>query len=172
MQRAFSHYKMDVALGRTSRTFTEVLQANLADFRAGELSPWSYLGMSLYSENASRFISRFGKEHVHIIGLEDYISNHDVSLISLYEFLDIDAEPLILKQKNSGKELTFPKVFYLLKKTGLKDVFSYVVPQKLRHRLFRNLSSEKKSQIHLPSNLLEQLNTLFEEDQQKLSSYL
>jgi len=171
LARAFSHYKMDVALGRTTMSFQEELMADIEAYQSGTLSNWSYLGMSLYFENVKRFIDCFGEEQVHILTLAQFKEHHETSQEALFSFLKIQRGSLSLVSKNTGKELRLPILFYLLKKWGVKDYFSYIVPKKLRQQIFKKMSSEKKTEIDLNSELLDKVTLLFNKDQQKLKAF-
>lgn len=172
LARAFSHYKMDVAFGRTAMSFQEAIATNIEAYNEGNLSNWSYLGMSLYADNCKRYVECFGRHQVHILELKAYKEERANELNTLFKFLNIPAESLVLPSKNTGKEIRFPKLFFFLKKWGLKDYFSYLVPKKLRQEIFKNLSSEKKSEMHLDEATLTSVNSIFSIDQQNLKEYL
>src|SRR5690606_32709078 len=98
--------KMDFAFGRTKKSFSTEIQEELKDYHNGCLSNWSYIGMSLYSENVKRFQKLFG-ENVLLTSLNDFRNDEGNAAQKVYTFLNISEQKLELHQKNIGKELKF-----------------------------------------------------------------
>lgn len=163
LKRAFSHYNMDVGMGRTKDSFQNEIDTNLADYNSGKLSNWSYLGMSLYYQNAKRYRDLFGPNFM-IVPFEDLLKDKESTLQKVFNFIEIEAMPLEVPHNNASTEIKFKKTLYFLKKVGVKDFFSLLFPKKIRHFIFKIISSKKPQKIELNSSTETLLKNLFEED--------
>ena len=79
--------------------------------RIPQYSNWArclqYRAAATFSEQVERYLSTFGKQNVHIILLEDLVSNIGTTLSSTYEFLAIDDyHNLDVEQKNKTRDLS------------------------------------------------------------------
>ena len=158
LQRAFSHFKMDLALGRVTGSFENAIQNELLAYRNDTLTWNSYMGMSFYNKQISRFEKRF--EQVLVIRLSDLINERPTTLERLAQFLSIKSFSVTkTAHKNQSKELRFQKVFYVLKRLGLKDYFSKIFTPSQRQKIFSVVS--KKARQH--TDLCEETRTAVEE---------
>jgi len=167
LKRAFSHYRMDVGLGRTTLSFEDELKKGWEAYKIGALSNWSYLGMSLYAENIIRYKQLF-KENVLVLFFEDLISKEDESFRKVFSFLGLNYIPVKLSHANESSTIRFSKGLNWLYKTGIKDVFSYILPVKVRQRAFNLLKHNYSSGINLSPELNAELSSLFQEDISKV----
>lgn len=167
LKRAFSHYKMNLGMGRTKNSFSQEMKSDIETHKNGKLDNWSYLGMSLYSKNINRYLNKFGS-NVLIVDLFALMANRDEEMKKITSFLNIEHENLEFIQSNASANLRFQKVLYIFKKLGLKDVFSHILPKKLRHGIFNKLSKKEALEIELDEATLKDLNALFKEDKSKL----
>ncbi|MFC7357408.1 sulfotransferase family protein [Jejudonia soesokkakensis] len=151
-KRAYSHYKMDLGLGRTSEKFETLIEKEVKQYEANSL-PWnSYLGMSFYDRQVKSFIEKF--EHVLVIQLEDLLNNSKNELKTLSDFLEISTFRVTEgSTKNISRTLRFQKVFFFLKRVGLKDYFSKIIGTKTRQYLFRISSKKASETIELDEKL-------------------
>jgi hypothetical protein len=160
LARAFSHYKMDKGLGRTTQRFENIIQDEIATYNKGAL-PWnSYLGMSFYKEAINQYQQLF--KSVLILDFDIFIENKEHTLQDLASFLELDlVHKIEVMHKNKTRKLRFQKLFYLLKKLGLKDYFSKILPQSTRQKLFGMMSSESIEIMQLSSETREKLDKIF-----------
>ena len=171
LKRAFSHFNMDLGLGRTLKTFDAEISDQLEHYRKGSLSPWSYLNMSLYSNQVTRYLELFGN-NVLVLNFEDLVKNDVKVFRQLGLFLELSFKnPKILKQ-NTTRQLQYPKINRWLIQTGVKDIFSLVIPSTIKQKLFRHISSSTKPKIDLSKNTEQQLSEVFKKDQAKLHQLL
>jgi len=170
-KRAFSHYNMDVGLGRTLRTFDAEISDQLEQFHKGCLSPWSYLFMSLYSNQVKRYLELF-RNNVLVLNFEDLVKNDVEVFYQLGLFLDLKFRDFEIPKQNTTRQLRCPKINRWLIQTGVKDIFSLIVPDKTKQKLFRLISSPHKSKLHLSKRTEKQLTELFEADQNDLNELL
>lgn len=160
IKRAFSHYNMDKGLGRVKMEFETLVKDEIVKYNNGAL-PWnSYLGMSFYNNAINRYQSFF--EDVLVVNFEDLTKNKTGMLKAISEFLNINEFIAAnVERTNETKQLRFQKVFYVLKKLGLKDYFSRIFSQNFRQRLFRLVSSNTKSELNISEQTQNDLTTIF-----------
>ena len=165
LKRAFSHYKMDIGKGRVKGTFEALITRDIAAYRNQELPWYSYLAMSLYKGPIERFKSLFSD--VLVIDLEKLIDNKKNTLATVSSFLEIDIfENIAIDHKNIARRPLFPKLFYLLRRMGLKDYFSKIFSSTFKQWLFRNTSSKEKFEVELSEATLEDLKQIFSTESQ------
>ena len=160
LQRAFSHYKMDLGLGRTSKTFDELITREIEMYNNGSLFLFGYLGMSFYNDAIKRYHELF--QNVLVIKFEDLIKEKEQVLERVSNFLEIDDFiNLEVSKVNVSKKLRFQKLFFVLKQLGLKDYFSKVFNQSFRQWLFNLFSSDKKQPLDLRPETKEAILQIF-----------
>lgn len=163
LKRCFSHYTMMVGLSRENKSFEEVITEELDLHKRGELSAYSYIGMSLYEKNIERYKKHF--KNVLVIKFEDLIKNPVACYKNVTQFLEIDSfESINLQETNKTRSLKFEKLFYVLKRVGLKDVFSLIFSSKIKKRIFKLASKERKNEMMLPSALKDELLEVFSQE--------
>lgn len=167
LKRAFSHYNMDVGMGRTKETFQQEMNKCIAAFENDRLSNWSYLGMSLYYENTKRYKELFGN-NVLIVKFEDLIKDKPTTLKRVFNFLEIKDFDINVPHNNASSQIKYAKLLYALKRTGIKDFFSFIVPKKIRHIIFSLISSDKKKDLELKQSTINILDNYFSEDKEHM----
>jgi hypothetical protein len=159
LKRAISHYQMDVGLGRTLRSFEDEISNDIRDYKKGRLSQWSYLNMSFYNQQVDSFRDYF-EDRLLILNLEKLIKSDKEEFVKLHQFLGIESSNN-LPEQNKTRKIKFQYLSHVLIKIGFKDFFSFLVPAKLKHKLFQILSSEGKQEINLSEKKLKKLQSLF-----------
>lgn len=163
LSRAFSHYKMDKGLGRTTQSFETIIEKEISAYRNGDLLWNSYLGMSFYKKPIAKFRQHFAS--VLVLDFDIFIGNKEQTLQELATFLEIDPiDGSDLTHKNKTRKLRFQKLFYILKKLGLKDYFSKLLSGSFRQKLFGMVSTESNDKMQLSPNTLEELNIIFRQE--------
>lgn len=171
LKRAYSHYKMDVGFGRTIKTFEEEIAKEINDYESGKLSNWGYIGMSLYYENCLRYRALFGSNFL-IVNFEQLAKDKEIASKRVYDFLGIESINIDVPHNNSSSDIKYQKLVYYLKKMGVKDFFSLLLPQKLRHSIFKLISHSEPKSLELNDELRLKLNSIFEKDQELMKSIL
>ena len=163
LKRAFSHYKMDLGLGRTTKSFEEIMKAQIDQYKSGTL-PWhSYLGMSFYEEAITRYRNYF--DQVLVINFEMYLKEGETTLEKISSFLTIEPfSTFEVAQRNETKKVRFQKLFYILTKLGLKDYFSKFFGARFRQRIFGIISTNKKQSMNLSETTLRELKDIFSKE--------
>ncbi|MCZ6595864.1 MAG: sulfotransferase [Bacteroidetes bacterium] len=165
MRRTFSHYKMDFGKGRVNDTFETLITKDIAAYQNQSLPWYSYLAMSLYNKSIDRFKEQFSE--VLVINFENFINNEKDTMATISSFLEIDSfENMTMDHQNVARRPLFPKLFYLLKRLGLKDYFSKIFSSTFKQWLFRITSSKEKFEIDLSEATRENLKQIFSTESQ------
>ncbi len=160
LQRAFSHYTMNVVAGREVESFEKVIRKEINDFKKNRLLWNSYINMSRYDTAIDKYKKLFN--HVLVLNFEELFTQEEETLKKVTEFLEINAFLTVQTvHKNKGRRLKFQKLFYYLKKMGLKDYFSKLLSYSFRQKLFKLLSTEKKEKLVLSPETQKELEIIF-----------
>ncbi len=163
LQRAFSHYNMNLGLGRERKSFADVMARDIDLYKKGKLPWYSYLNMSCYNKPIRHYHNIF--ESVLVLSLEDLVSNTEREMGKVANFLDIAAFPNhLLKKVNEGHVLKYQKLFYFLKQMGLKDWFSQFLNSDFKGKILKRVRDKKKPTIVLPQDMVDELETIFKKN--------
>ena len=171
LQRAYSHYKMDLGLGRTNKSFSWEIEKELTNIDNNKFDIWGYINMSLYYDNIKRYFDFFGN-NVFLIKLSDYNKSPQEQSRQLLAFLGATRFHFSLEKNNSSKSLRFQKLLYLVHRSGLKSLMSHLLPQKFRHKLFNMLAKKEALPLELDKKVEERLRALFNRDQDMVNKFL
>lgn len=169
LKRAYSHYSMNVELGREVRSFEEVIKSDIKDFKDGCLERYSYLNMSLYKESISRYQKTFGEDNVYVTSLAEV--NNDLFFDRLLNFLDIENQNIEINKTNQSKSISNPRLVKFLFDSGLKDIGSKILPKSLRSKIFDLISSEKKD-IVIRDSTADAFNKIVLEESNKYEEFI
>lgn len=160
IKRAYSHYKMDLALGRTKTSFEDLLKKEVELYKKDAL-PWnSYLGMSFYKNALKSYSDNF--KEVLILRFEYLMKDDQLEWKKLFEFLEIsEFDNFSMLHKNKTRMLHFQKLFYMMKQVGLKDIFSKFVRSNLKRKLFELVSSDKSIEMKVSAEIYSEINDIF-----------
>lgn len=163
LQRAYSHFKMDVGLGRTTETFQELMQRQVTCYKLGTLPWYNHLAMSFYKQNIANYQKYF--KNVLIISFEELIGNTANELKKVSDFLGIESFlETLLPMKNASTLQKFPKLLYGLKRLGLKDYFSLVFPNSFKQRILEQISKKEHIPINLTNFTKKELSEIFQDN--------
>lgn len=168
LKRAFSQYKMDLGLGRTTKSFQKIMEEELNCYENGTLSNWSYLGMSLYAKNVERYNSKFGKNLL-LLNISDFNLENNSEDNKLNFFLNIVNHPFVLEKNNVSRTLRFQKFFYVLQRSGIKNLFSYLLPKNLRQNAFKTFSTKGNLPLELDDDTQQKIENIFALDKELLN---
>lgn len=161
IERAYSHYAMNVGLGRENRTFEAVVSKELQELKNGTLPWYGLLNMSCYDMEVARYQQLF--KNVLVLQLKDFVASPVKVFEASATFLQIApfANPFLPKS-NEAIHLKNKQLVYRLKKTGLKDIVSTLLSAAAKRKILKVLSHSDPGPI-LPKGLEVQLEALFRE---------
>ncbi len=169
VERAFSHYLMDHRLGFVSDSFERIINKE-SKAKNAHLFYQQYIEIGKYYLQLDRYLNIFNKENVLVIDYEEFTSDIHNTMISLYDFLNVNNPTtsnfnqryntsLIAKNKFIQKVYSF-RLFRVIGKL--------LFPKSLiRKILFKN---EIKKTMSI--SVREKLNALFKDDIMALGGLL
>lgn len=172
IERAFSHYLMDIRIGYTKDKFRDLIieEMNLKENHWGRDT--QYIGLGLYYEQVKRYLGIFNKNDLLILLNEDLKNNFNSTINLLFEFLGVKGPSIPNKTKYNKAELpNFIFLNYLLRKTSIKKVIGQVFSENIKRRVrkyYYRSSNIKK--IDFQDRIL--LQKCFKEDISKLSELI
>jgi hypothetical protein len=90
VERAYSHYMMDVKADKQDLSFMEALERDYLAQDEGWGVSDQYIDLGFYAEQVQRYLKVFGRAQVKIFLYEDLRDNPRALLRSIFEFLDVD----------------------------------------------------------------------------------
>tara|TARA_B100000073_G_scaffold78256_1_gene59248 strand:+ start:526 stop:1281 length:756 start_codon:yes stop_codon:yes gene_type:complete len=130
IDRAYSHWAMEVKRGWDSLTFEEAIEQE--EERCKEALPhqhriYSYISRGFYSEQIRRMWSFFPREQTLILRQEELSKNVEKTLRKVHRFLGVDYHPFAsVVYANPG---TYPKPMHLATRAKLQAIFDPEISQ-------------------------------------------
>lgn len=92
VNRALSHYKMEVRAGRETKTFADAIKSEEIRIVKGmyEKKYFSYKTRGLYLEQIERYVKLFDREQMHFVILEELKNNPENIMKNIFDFLEVD----------------------------------------------------------------------------------
>jgi hypothetical protein len=130
-----------------------------------------YRDSVLFAQQVKRYLDSFGRENVHIILYEDFITNTEKSVKGTLNFLGVDNKIQVeYNVINPNKKIRFFSLHRLLKNpsSGFKKIIRIILPfKKLRHRVMAYLftwNTKIKARDKLSDQVSVRLKAEFAED--------
>lgn len=174
VDRAFSHYLMDLLMGGITDPFVEAVKKDLSQAVQGWGITNLYVELGLYCEQVSRYLDQFPREQVRVIFYEDYKTAPKDTLRALFRFLGLDEEAVNLDVSMSYNQSQLPRfrvLTSLSKQKKLRAGLLKLLPSALQKKLKTHLYTTKG----LPRLTLSDREWMlphFQEDIKKLSVLL
>jgi sulfotransferase family protein len=163
LERAFSHYRMDVGLGRITKSFEKIILEEIQLYINGNLPWYSHLGMSFYKMQINRFRDLF--DDVLILTLERLIQDVPKEMERVSSFLGIDKFTTPdFPHKNPSINIKSPKILYSIKKTGIKECLIPVLGKRGKNYFLRIFSKKTSDDVAIPMELKKELEIFFGKD--------
>lgn len=123
IDRAFSHYLMDLRLGFVNNDFDEIIEKGKID-KSLNLFYQQYVEVGLYYKQVKRYLDTFGNKNTLIIFHQDFKRDLESVLFRVYQFLNINKN---FKNKIRAKH----NAYIMPKSTILKKIYSIAVFRKI-----------------------------------------
>ncbi|MEZ5014533.1 MAG: sulfotransferase [Chitinophagales bacterium] len=175
IQRAFSHYRMNLWTGNN----------NIFDFYTALLEDYNhvpkvwgnahlYTEIGMYYRQVKRYLDIFGRENVLIIFAEDLQKNSSKTVQELYSFIGVDAAfvPDTSKRYNEVYTPKFKNLTWFLNKSGIRPLVKRLSPSFIKKAVVKTLYKSKNDKGEMPDNAREFLLEKLSDDIQKLSELL
>lgn len=135
VEKAYSQYMHLVRDQRESLSFREALMAEEKRRLDGWSAIWRYAESSLYSRRLLDYMDCFGKDNVHVIVFEDFVSQPKETLKQLFLFLGIDESVCIntdVIYNRTGKSRSAAISNLLNRPSFIKTIFKAITPDAWR----------------------------------------
>lgn len=112
IERAFSHFLMDLRLGNTNHTnFIDAVKSDFESKNKGWGISHLYIELGLYHNQIQRYFQVFPKEQIKIYSYEEFKKNNQAILEGIYKFLEIPFFEIDIKN-NSNKARVIKNKYY------------------------------------------------------------
>jgi len=128
--RAYSHYLMEYAIGRTRKKFYQTLAEEFAFRQKGMPEKFGLIGGGMYAKQIERFLDVFGNDRVQIFLFDQLRDSPNRVLHEVADFLGIDFGAFSKSQKpsNQGISPLFPFLNYMLERSSIKKAVKHIMP--------------------------------------------
>jgi len=173
VDRAFSHYLMDLRIGYETEDFMTALKKDMARDPKGWGISNLYSEIGQYAEQVQRFMQVFPKEHLRIYLFDDFVKNPEATMKDIFRFLGVSEETSIDFTKKYNPSF-IPKNKFIGKlntQKRVKDWLKSVLPKSVKSKFKKTFYTDKD----LPKIKPEErkfLIEVFKEDVMKLSQLL
>lgn len=180
MDRAVSHYLMDMNDGIQDRPFLEALQEDYASREKGWGVSHLYVELGLYCDQVSRYLERFGPEKVLVLFFEEVFADPEAterSLKRVLTFLDLDPEAAddIQTRKQHNPHISAPRnalLRFALNAPGLRTLWRSLPSEKLKETLKGQLLAPRAEKPEIEPEAIEFLRRVYDPDIASLEEVL
>jgi hypothetical protein len=136
VMRAWSEYKMNLAIGVELRTFRDALDAEQKLLIRGKQNPYQrYLRASLYGPQVEAYYSQFPAKNIFIDVIDNPRIDMTQVMLSLSEFLGLSPDmPLGPAQQNVARSSFSMPLNSFLYFTGFKKLIGLLTPRDIKNR--------------------------------------
>lgn len=173
VERAFSHFLMDLKSGLETGSFLEAFKKDMAKSNKGWGISNVYYEIGMYYEQVKRYLTVFPQEQIKIILYDDYRNDAIKTLKEICNFLNIDSNFEFEFSKEHNKAM-IPKsgaVALMMRQKGLKAFAKKIFPKSWKNiisKIFFTNKNLPKLSVDDRKYLIE----LYKEDIQKLSQLI
>lgn len=173
VERAFSHFLMDLKSGLETGSFLEAFKKDMAKSNKGWGISNVYYEIGMYYEQVKRYLTIFPQEQIKIILYDDYRNDAIKTLKEICNFLNIDSNFEFEFSKEHNKAM-IPKsgaVALMMRQKGLKAFAKKIFPKSWKNiisKIFFTNKNLPKLSVDDRKYLIE----LYKEDIQKLSQLI
>lgn len=135
VDRAFSHYLMDLRLGYISISFDDVIYKR-GRYKNLNLYYQQYVELGLYHEQVKRYLTTFGKKNVLVLISNEFKKNTKKIVNSVYDFLRVDRTFFPVEEKKYN--------WFIMPKNRLSRYFYHIDGLRKLLKIVLSASSLKK----------------------------
>jgi hypothetical protein len=173
VDRAFSHYLMDLRIGYETANFMTALKKDLARNPKGWGISNLYIEIGMYYEQVRRFIEVFPEPQRRIYIFDDFVKNPEAMMKDIFRFLEV-SETTIIDFSRKYNPSFIPKnklIGKLNTQKKVKDWLKGVLPKSVKSKFKKTFYTDRD----LPKIKSEErkfLQDIFRDDIEKLSALL
>jgi hypothetical protein len=172
IERAYSHYLMHFNTGYEKKsTFEEAIQDRKKNIWGGGNM---YLEMSLYYDQVKEYFNYFNEENIYIVIYEDWVSNIDDNINSLYEFLDVDpfSDFQFDEKYNQTKNIKRRGLLNFFRKKKIKPLLDKMISENLRHKIKEGFFESDVRKEKLMPDTVERMKDFFKSDVEDMETLI
>ena len=172
IERAFSHYLMDVRLGLISESFESVVDG-FETTSKNKLYYQQYIELGKYYNQISNYKRLFNDKNILIIDYEDFKNKTSLSVTTVFDFLQIDTSfiPNLDLTHNTFRKPKFTFIEILYSNHSIRFLINKLIPSKFKNYI-NQMVFDKQDKPILSQDLHERLKSIFKNDVNKLSNML
>ena len=172
VERAFSHYLMDLRLGLVDMSLESIVSGEVNNEKS-RLFYQQYIELGLYYEQVKRYLNIFGKEQVKIYLQEDLRAKGNNVITDLYAFLGVDEtyRPDMARQHNTFSMPKKNMIGNLYTSNFMRVLVRNIVPDKLKN-IMKGFVFDNKPKPVLPPETKRKLQELYLGDIEKLEKLI
>jgi len=173
VDRAFSHYLMDLRIGYETDDFMTALKKDMARNPKGWGISNLYVEVGMYSEQVKRYLETFPESQRRIYFFDDFVKNPEATMKDLFRFLGVSEQTDIdFTKKYNPSFIPKNKIISKLNaQKRMKDWLKGVLPKSVKGKFKKTFYTDKD----LPKIKPEErkfLQEVFRDDVMKLSQML
>jgi hypothetical protein len=141
VDRAFSHYLMDLRIGYETEDFMTALKKDMARNPKGWGISNLYVEVGMYSEQIKRYLEIFQKDQLRIYLFDDFVKNPEATMKDLFRFLGVSENTNIDFSKKYNPSF-IPKnklIGKLNTQKRVKDWLKSVLPKSVKSKFKKNI---------------------------------
>ena len=172
IERAFSHYLMDVRLGLISKSFESVVDSFETKSK-NKLFYQQYIELGKYYNQISNYKRLFNDKNILIIDYEDFKNKTSLCVSNVFDFLQIDTSfmPNLDLTHNTFRKPKFTFIEKLYSNHSIRCLINKLIPSKFKNYI-NQMVFDKQDKPILSQDLRERLKSIFKNDVNKLSNML
>ena len=177
VERAFSHYLMEVGSGSEPLSFHDALQSNARQSDGTWGVGRHYLQMGRYSEQIQRYLDTFGDDRVRVIFFEEFKEDTQAVVKDILWFLGVGGQDIVPEAKVHSIHNAFgsPRGRWarrLIFSRSARRLARRLVPGPLRQLVWRRLLLKPEEKPQMPPEARDFLRSYYREDVGILQSML
>ncbi len=176
IDRAYSHYLMDVREGIQALPFYEALVKDYQSREKGWGISHLYVELGLYYEQVKRYIETFEKDRLLILMFEDLRRDPRMVVRKVIDFLDLDAEPLDRLDTNRAfNQYAAPRSLLslrIMRSPLIRSLARVAMPRSVRGYIRDNLLLKRGPKPPLDEEARRFLREIYEPDVRELEKLL
>jgi hypothetical protein len=166
LERAFSHYLLDVREGVQRAPFLEAISEDYANPEKRWGVSHLYVELGMYCEQVKRYMDCFARSQILILVFEDFVANTDACLERTLSFLDVDEASLYNIQyrleHNVYAEPRSRSAHWLLGLPGLRAAQRKLLPKRFRKILHDKVFLREAEKSQMDSRAVQLLRETYE----------
>ena len=124
-----------------------------------------------FSKHLLNYLEVFPKEQIKVILFEDLKNNFDLTMKSIFEFLDIDLVKIDNEKHNVSKDIKHIFLYYLIVNLNLIPFLKKIIPHKI-YNTMKKIFYTKKEKISLSDHFKNKLMVKYKPEVVKLNDLL